>query len=139
MRKGFMHMASIKIFQPDLRTLSVTHPTVALAFQQSVVADVAVKAVIADGAYHLAYVLESTLDGEAALEDAWMAAQEILRADTKPVFKSAEAKTSAKGDLYVLEGENGPVPAVLQGTWFSFFQGRVPEADYRFKREIAAA
>lgn len=127
-------MTRVQIFQIDAEALLLANKSVLSALLQDIVLGVAVGA--ATSFYRKGWTIDVEASGEAALEKAWFAAQDVADAEAVVVEKSATARQATKSDLFVLSDGTA---WIAQGSWFSDYTGPRPAgAQPSAKKAVAA-
>lgn len=128
-------MSRIHVYQVDAESLLVANRSLLAAILQEIVLGVAVAAAVDGGFYRHSWTIETDGAGEAALEEAWFAAQDVRTRDARILAASPTARQSAKSDLFVVEdGEAW----IAHGSWFSQYSGVLPAGAATLKRLSAA-
>lgn len=114
-------MTRVEVYQVDAEGLLLANKSLLAALLQDVVIGVTVSA--ANPFYRKGWTIETEATGEAALEAAWFAAQDVATADATVIEKTETARQSTKSDLFVLSDGTA---WIAQGSWFSDYAGPRP-------------
>lgn len=116
-------MTKITIYQVNYEKLHAENVHLLRAYDQKTIFGVAVAAALEIGAYSKAWEIQMPETGDAALEKAFLVANDVAQPDVTFDRELLSSRQSEKGDLYIVE-ENGRTAAyIAEGSWFDPYHG----------------